>query len=78
MNEPPERSSSNPPKNRNAHARLERRHQGGAYGHYDLVILGAENRAIQHRLFFGYDAERLLRATRVPVLVVVPNVARIV
>jgi len=47
-------------------------------GNYDLVILGAENRAIQHRLFFGYDAERLLRATRVPVLVVVPNVARIV
>jgi len=47
-------------------------------GNYDLVVLGAENRAIQHRLFFGYDAERLLRATRVPVLVVVPNVARIV
>ena len=47
-------------------------------GNYDLVVLGAENRAIQHRLFFGYDAERLLRATRVPVLVVVPNVGRIV
>lgn len=47
-------------------------------GNYDLVVLGAENRAIQHRLFFGYDAERLLRATRVPVLVVVPNVSRIV
>ena len=47
-------------------------------GHYDLVVLGAENRAIQHRLFFGYDAERLIRATRVHVIVVVPNVARIV
>ena len=47
-------------------------------GNYDLVVLGAENRAIQHRLFFGYDAERLLRATRVPVLVVVPNVSRLV
>ena len=47
-------------------------------GNYDLVVLGAENRAIQHRLFFGYDAERLLRATRVPVLVVVPNVGRII
>ena len=46
-------------------------------GQYDLVILGAENRAIQHRLFFGYDNERLIRATRVPVLVVVPNVARL-
>jgi Kef-type K+ transport system membrane component KefB/nucleotide-binding universal stress UspA family protein len=46
-------------------------------GHYDLVILGAENRAIQHRLFFGYDNERLIRATRVPVVVVVPNVSRL-
>jgi Kef-type K+ transport system membrane component KefB/nucleotide-binding universal stress UspA family protein len=46
-------------------------------GRYDLVVLGAENRAIQHRLFFGYDAERLIRATRVPVIIVVPNVSRI-
>ncbi len=46
-------------------------------GRYDLVILGAENRAIQHRLFFGYDNERLIRATRVPVIVVVPNVGRL-
>jgi nucleotide-binding universal stress UspA family protein len=45
---------------------------------YDLVILGAENRAIQNRLFFGYDTERLIRATRVPVIVVVPNVGRLV
>jgi nucleotide-binding universal stress UspA family protein len=42
-------------------------------GQYDLVVLGAENRAIQHRLFFGYDNERLIRATRVPVVVVVPH-----
>ena len=47
-------------------------------GKYDLVILGAENRAIQHRLFFGHDNERLIRAARVPVMVVVPNVARLV
>ena len=46
-------------------------------GHYDLVVLGAENRAIQHRLFFGYENERLIRATRVPVVVVVPNLARL-
>jgi Kef-type K+ transport system membrane component KefB/nucleotide-binding universal stress UspA family protein len=46
-------------------------------GHYDLVVLGAENRAIQHRLFFGYDNERLIRATRVPVVVVVPNLGRL-
>jgi Kef-type K+ transport system membrane component KefB/nucleotide-binding universal stress UspA family protein len=44
-------------------------------GGYDLVVLGAENRAIQHRLFFGYENERLIRATRVPVVVVVPNLA---
>jgi nucleotide-binding universal stress UspA family protein len=42
-------------------------------GTYDLVVLGAENRAIQHRLFFGYENERLIRASRVPVVVVVPN-----
>jgi Kef-type K+ transport system membrane component KefB/nucleotide-binding universal stress UspA family protein len=46
-------------------------------GKYDLVILGAENRAIQHRLFFGYDNERLIRATSVPVVVVVPNLGRL-
>jgi Kef-type K+ transport system membrane component KefB/nucleotide-binding universal stress UspA family protein len=46
-------------------------------GRYDLVILGAENRAIQHRLFFGYDNERLIRAATVPVIVVVPNVTKL-
>ena len=46
-------------------------------GNYDLVVLGTENRAVQHRLFFGYENERLIRATRVPVLVVVPNLARL-
>jgi Kef-type K+ transport system membrane component KefB/nucleotide-binding universal stress UspA family protein len=46
-------------------------------GKYDLVVLGAENRAIQHRLFFGYENERLIRGTRVPVVVVVPNVGRL-
>ncbi|HVZ72220.1 MAG TPA: cation:proton antiporter [Polyangia bacterium] len=46
-------------------------------GSYDLVVLGAENRAIQHRLFFGYENERLIRAARVPVLVVVPNLRKL-
>jgi Kef-type K+ transport system membrane component KefB/nucleotide-binding universal stress UspA family protein len=46
-------------------------------GQYDLVVLGAENRAIQHRLFFGYENERLIRATRIPVVVVVPNLGRL-
>ena len=46
-------------------------------GLYDLVVLGTENRAVQHRLFFGYENERLIRAARVPVLVVVPNLTRL-
>jgi Kef-type K+ transport system membrane component KefB/nucleotide-binding universal stress UspA family protein len=46
-------------------------------GSYDLVILGTENRAVQHRLFFGYENERLIRAARVPVVVVVPRLARL-
>jgi Kef-type K+ transport system membrane component KefB/nucleotide-binding universal stress UspA family protein len=46
-------------------------------GHYDLIVVGAENRAIQHRLFFGYENERLIRGTRIPVVVVVPNLSRL-
>ena len=46
-------------------------------GNYDLVVVGAENRAIQHRLFFGYENERLIRGTRIPVVVVVPNLSRL-
>ena len=46
-------------------------------GNYDLIVLGAENRAIQHRLFFGYDTERLIRVARVPIVVVVPHVGRL-
>ncbi|HMF44480.1 MAG TPA: cation:proton antiporter [Polyangia bacterium] len=46
-------------------------------GHYDLIVVGAENRAIQHRLFFGYENERLIRGARTPVVVVVPNLSRL-
>jgi hypothetical protein len=46
-------------------------------GHYDLVVVSAEDRAIQHRLFFGYENERLIRGTRIPVVVVVPNLSRL-
>ena len=46
-----------------------------ATGKYDLVVLGAENRAIQHRLFFGYDNERLIRNAPVTLAIVIPNVA---
>ena len=56
-----------------APARSRRR---SSSGHYDLVVIGAENRAIQHRLFFGYENERLIRGTRIPVVVVVPNLSR--
>jgi nucleotide-binding universal stress UspA family protein len=44
-------------------------------GKYDLVVVGSENRAIQHRLFFGRDNERLIREAPVSVAIVVPNVA---
>ena len=46
-------------------------------GPYDLVVIGAENRAIQNRMYFGYDAERMIREAGVPVVVVIPNVAKI-
>jgi nucleotide-binding universal stress UspA family protein len=46
-------------------------------GNYDLVVLGAENRAIQHRLFFGHEAQRLLRKNEMPIAIVVPNIAKL-
>jgi Kef-type K+ transport system membrane component KefB/nucleotide-binding universal stress UspA family protein len=48
-----------------------------ANGKYDLVVLGAENRAVQHRLFFGYDTERLIRMSPVAVVIVVPQLRRL-
>jgi hypothetical protein len=45
-----------------------------ASGRYDLVIMGAENRAVQHRLFFGADTERLVRSAPVSIALVVPNI----
>jgi Kef-type K+ transport system membrane component KefB/nucleotide-binding universal stress UspA family protein len=44
-------------------------------GKYDMVVLGSENRAVQNRLFFGRDNERLIREAAVTVAIVVPNVA---
>ncbi len=44
---------------------------------YDLVVIGAENRAIRHRLFFGYSSERLLNNDKVAVAIIVPKVARL-
>jgi K+:H+ antiporter len=49
--------------------------QEAASGKYDLVVLGAEHRAIHHRLFFGYENERLVDQAPVTVVLVVPKVA---
>ena len=42
-----------------------------------LVVIGAENRAVRHRLFFGYNSQRLLDNDKVAVVIVVPSVARL-
>jgi Kef-type K+ transport system membrane component KefB/nucleotide-binding universal stress UspA family protein len=47
-----------------------------ASGKYDLIVLGAENRAIHHRLFFGYENERLVEDSGISVVLVVPRVAQ--
>lgn len=44
-------------------------------GKYDLIVIGTENRAVQNRLFFGRDNERLIREAKITVAIVVPNVA---
>jgi nucleotide-binding universal stress UspA family protein len=44
-------------------------------GRYDLIVIGAENRAIQHRLFFGHENERLIRQAPITVAIAIPNVA---
>jgi len=44
-------------------------------GKYDMVVLGSENRAIQNRLFFGRDNERLIKEAAISVAIVVPNIA---
>jgi len=41
---------------------------------YDLVIVGAENRAVQHRLNTGFDVERLVAQSPCTVVVVVPRI----
>jgi Kef-type K+ transport system membrane component KefB/nucleotide-binding universal stress UspA family protein len=46
-----------------------------ATGHYDLLVMGVERRAIHHRLFFGYENERLVEECPVPVVIVVAKVA---
>ncbi len=43
-------------------------------GRYDLIVLGAERRAIHYRLFFGYETERLLEQCPVTTALVVPRI----
>jgi nucleotide-binding universal stress UspA family protein len=43
-------------------------------GKYDMVVIGAEHRAIHYRLFFGYDNEKLVEESRITVVLVVPKV----
>jgi nucleotide-binding universal stress UspA family protein len=46
-------------------------------GRYDIVVLGAENRAVRKRLFFGYENQRIIDLQSVTTLILVPNFARI-
>jgi len=43
-------------------------------GQYDMVVLGAEHRAIHYRLFFGYDNEKLVEDSQITVVLIVPKV----
>jgi Kef-type K+ transport system membrane component KefB/nucleotide-binding universal stress UspA family protein len=40
---------------------------------YDLVVIGAENRSLKERLFFGYENERIIGKLETAVAVIVPN-----
>jgi nucleotide-binding universal stress UspA family protein len=44
-------------------------------GLYQLLIVGSENRAVQHRLSVGYDVERIVAEAPCSVVVVVPRIA---
>ncbi len=46
-------------------------------GKYDLVVIGAENRAVQHRLFFGYDNERIIQRSPISIMIVIPHFANL-
>jgi Kef-type K+ transport system membrane component KefB/nucleotide-binding universal stress UspA family protein len=46
-------------------------------GGYDLVVLGAENRAVRQRLFFGHENQRIIDLDSVTTTILVPNLARL-
>jgi Kef-type K+ transport system membrane component KefB/nucleotide-binding universal stress UspA family protein len=43
-------------------------------GLYQMVVVGSENRAVQHRLSVGYDVDRLVAEAPCSVVVVVPKI----
>jgi Kef-type K+ transport system membrane component KefB len=45
-------------------------------GRYDLVVVGAESGAVQHRLGVGFDVERLVNEAPCSVAVLVPKLTR--
>lgn len=52
---------------------LKETRQGG----YDLLVLGAENRAVRRRLFFGADNERIIRRTDISVAILIPHIGKL-
>jgi Kef-type K+ transport system membrane component KefB/nucleotide-binding universal stress UspA family protein len=44
-------------------------------GAYQLVVVGAENRQVQHRLGVGYDLDKILAEAPCPAMVVVPRIS---
>jgi nucleotide-binding universal stress UspA family protein len=44
-------------------------------GLYQMLVVGAENRAVQHRLSVGYDVEKLVNEAPCTVMVVVPKIS---
>lgn len=47
-----------------------------ARGKYGLVVLGAENRAVRQRLFFGHENERIINLDSVTTIILVPHLRR--
>ena len=56
---------------------LEKTHGTSADDGHDLMVIGAENRAIRRRLFFGHDNERLIRDTSASVAILIPHLGRL-
>lgn len=46
-------------------------------GGYDLVVFGAENRAVRKGLFFGHENQRVLELGKVTTVIVVPKIGKL-